>query len=65
MLDDGLGRQLARSQGLRVTGTLGVLVEAKRAGLIPLVMPLVARLRNAGFRMSATLEAAIARLAGE
>lgn len=65
LLDDGLARQLAKSQALRVTGTLGLLVEAKRAGLIPLVMPHVARLRAAGFRMGAPLAAAIARLAGE
>lgn len=65
LLDDGLGRQLAKSQALRVSGTLGVLVEAKRAGLVPLVLPLVKQLREAGFRMSPALEITIARLAGE
>jgi len=44
LLDDVRGRQTARKMGLNVKGTLGVLVVAKRAGLIEVVAPLLDRL---------------------
>jgi uncharacterized protein len=34
VIDDALARQIAHALQLRVTGTLGVLIDAKRAGLI-------------------------------
>ena len=44
--------------GLRVTGLLGVLAEAKRAGLIERVKPFIEQER-AGFWMSAELAAKV------
>lgn len=38
IIDDRLGRAAARTLGLAVTGTIGVLIEAKRAGLLPAVL---------------------------
>ena len=35
-----LARQMAEMLGLRLTGTLGLLLDAKQAGLVPAVRPL-------------------------
>lgn len=37
ILDDQQGRRIARGKGLSVTGTVGVLIEARERGLIPSV----------------------------
>jgi hypothetical protein len=52
LLDDGEGRREARRLGLRVTGVLGLLVAAKRMGLLPAIRPEVDTLRSAGFHVS-------------
>jgi predicted nucleic acid-binding protein len=39
--DDAEGRRVARGFGLRVTGLLGVLIEAKVRGLLPAVGPVL------------------------
>lgn len=64
-MDDLRARQLAEAIGLRVTGTLGILLRAKRAGLIPAVKPLVADITAQGFRLSPELQRDVLRLAGE
>ena len=46
LVDDKLARVTAQRMGLRVTGAVGVLVEAKRAGLVPAIKPLIDSLRN-------------------
>jgi predicted nucleic acid-binding protein len=48
VLDDQVGRRLARARGLQVTGTVGVLVEAWSRGLLPALRPELDRLRDAG-----------------
>ena len=48
VLDDQAGRRLARARGLQVTGTVGVLVEARARGLLPALRPELDRLRAAG-----------------
>lgn len=65
ILDDRKGRIVATALGLKVTGTLGVLVKAKRVGALPSIKPLIAALRTAGFRTSEELEQALLREAGE
>ena len=55
LLDDGDARREAQRLGLRVTGVLGLLVAARRVGLIPAVRPDVDRLRTSGFRISESL----------
>ncbi|HEU0020927.1 MAG TPA: DUF3368 domain-containing protein [Dehalococcoidia bacterium] len=65
ILDDQLARRIANLRNLKYTGTLGVLVRAKRAGLISSVSAVVATLRGKGMWLSdAVLEAAL-RLSGE
>ena len=52
LLDDGEGRREAQRLGLRITGVLGLLVAAKRMGLLPAIRPEVDTLRSAGFHVS-------------
>jgi len=60
LVDERLGRQVAMALGLRVTGLLGVLAEAKRAGLIERVKPVIEDLQErAGFWIGAELVAQV------
>jgi predicted nucleic acid-binding protein len=54
LIDERTGVRVARRQGFRVTGTLGVLVEAALSGLIPIEEAL-ARLATTNFRRTADL----------
>lgn len=65
VLDDRKARAWAKRLGVRVIGTAGILVRAKRQGLIPVVKPLLDALKATGFRMSEALEKETLRLAGE
>jgi predicted nucleic acid-binding protein len=44
---------------------LGILVEAKIAGIIPAVRPLLLKIRETNFRISTKLELMVLKLAGE
>ena len=46
LLDDQSARVVALRLGVKVTGTAGVLIRAKQAGLIPAVRPLLERMRQ-------------------
>ncbi len=65
LLDDRAGRRLARALGLRIAGTAGLLLTAKRAGLLPEVRSDLEALRASGFRLSAGVVEAILVEAGE
>jgi hypothetical protein len=66
LIDEQEGRQLASRTGLAVTGVLGVLLRAKRAGEIPSVKPEMDLLRaKANFFVSSALEKKILTAAGE
>ena len=65
VLDDALARQVAAALQLRVTGTLGILIDAKRAGLVPAVRPYLDQLQSLGFRLAAHTRAAVLKTAGE
>ena len=51
--------------GLSVTGTLGVLVKAKRQGIIKEVRPLLSEMRQNGFYVSNAVEEMVLEQAGE
>jgi predicted nucleic acid-binding protein len=65
LLDDGLARRTAHAAGLSVRGTLGILLDAKSAGLTPHVGPWIDKLANAGMWMSTEVRRRIITLAGE
>jgi uncharacterized protein len=66
LMDERDGRSAAERAGLRVTGQLGVLLRARKAGQIQAVMPEVEALRTrARFFVSASVERKILNLAGE
>ena len=66
LIDEQEGRQLASKTGLGVTGVLGVLLRAKRAGEIAAIKPEMALLRHkAHFFVSPALEKKILSAAGE
>jgi predicted nucleic acid-binding protein len=64
-LDDLQARQLAEGLGLAVVGTLGVLLRAKRAGLLSVVRPLIDALNAQGFRLDPELYQDVLGLASE
>lgn len=55
VLDDFEGRQCARALGVPVTGTLGVILRAKRSRLIPEARPLLEELLRRGLYLSKEL----------
>jgi predicted nucleic acid-binding protein len=64
-LDDLQARRLAEELELAVVGTPGILLRAKRDGLLSTVRPLLDALNAQGFRMDPTLYQDILSLAGE
>jgi predicted nucleic acid-binding protein len=65
ILDDQLGRRIGQAAGLRITVTLGVLLKAKRSGLIPSVAAILSKLRMAGMWIGDDLTAEVIGVAGE
>jgi uncharacterized protein len=66
LIDERKGRSEATSLGLKTTGLLGVLLEAKRAGLLGELRPVFDDLVSIGdFRVSVAVKAEFLRLAGE
>ena len=55
ILDERPGRRLAHRLRLPVIGTLGVLLSAKRKGLLPTIRPLIDGLLACDFRVSTDL----------
>lgn len=65
LLDDLQARREARRLGIATTGTAGVIVEARRAGVIPAARPVFARLAQEGFHLGDDLIQAILAELGE
>jgi predicted nucleic acid-binding protein len=65
VLDDALARQVAETLSLNLTGTLGLLIDAKRTGLISAVRPLLDQLQALRFRLAIHTRIAVLKLAGE
>lgn len=65
VIDDRKARKVAKSLDFAVTGTLGILVKAKQAGVISQIKPLLDKLPQTDFRISATVVAKILEIAGE
>lgn len=65
IIDDAKGRNVAKKLGVRVSGTLALLVKAKQKGAIQKVSPYLAALEKAEFRFDKKLKEIILRSAGE
>lgn len=66
LIDERIGRQLAKDFDLPIMGLLGVLKLAKGKGLIPSIKPILDQLISvAGFRVSKDLYHEILRIEGE
>jgi predicted nucleic acid-binding protein len=65
VIDERRGRLIAREAGLRVTGSLGVLLRAKRESLIPDVRSRIRQMIEHGIWMADALVSAVLREAGE
>jgi uncharacterized protein len=65
VLDDYKARQLAMSVGLKLIGTIGLILRAKQEGRIQRVAPVLKELRASGFHISPALLNQALSLAGE
>lgn len=65
LIDDRRGRRMARINNIDVIGSLGVLLGAKRAGLIKAVKPSVQRLVESDLYLSEALISTVLEVAGE
>jgi predicted nucleic acid-binding protein len=65
IIDDLKGRNLAEALGIKITGTLGVILEAKLSGKIASVKPMLAAIKQTDFHFSKELEKKILNKANE
>lgn len=65
ILDDNAEKKTARYLGLKVTGTLGVLLKAKREGIIEKISPILSEMKQSGFYISKEVECMVMEQANE
>jgi predicted nucleic acid-binding protein len=65
ILDDEKARHAAERFHLIITGTLGILVKAKKAGLLQSIKPLIDQIMETDFRLSSTIVQQALSEAGE
>lgn len=65
ILDDQLGRRIARLNQLTLTGTLGVLVRAKERGVLDAVKPVIENLQRTSMHLHEDLVRMVLEQAGE
>lgn len=65
LLDDREARLQAKRLGLKVAGTIGILLRAKKLGLISNLKAELDKLEETGFRISKSLQEEVLRAAGE
>ena len=65
IIDDLKGRRLAQKLNLNITGTLGLILTAKKEGILPQIKPLFDRIQATNFRISPYLLESILKQAGE
>lgn len=65
IIDETLGRRFAKNAGLKVTGTIGVIIKAKEQGHIKKVMPLLNELNDDGVWFSNKLLDTVKHLVNE
>ncbi len=65
MIDEKIGRNLARNKNIKLSGTLGVILKAKEKGFIESVKPLLDQMLENKIWLSETLMQQILLQAGE
>ncbi len=65
VLDEVPARRVAGQLGIAFTGTLGLLIDAKKSGMIPAVAPVLLKLDRHDFHMSPRIRETILKAAGE
>ena len=65
LIDDRRGRRMAKINRITIIGSLGTLLAAKRAGLIPEVKPRIHAMMDAGIHISPALMAMVLESSGE
>lgn len=65
LIDDKRGRKVAKINQIKTIGSLGVLLQAKRSGLIHAVAPLIHQISASPVFISADLIHSVLELAGE
>ena len=65
IIDDRKGRKIAKNRDIQIIGTGGILISAKKAGLLVKVSPVLNELANVGYRLSPGLCKRIIELANE
>ena len=65
IIDERRGRRIAKSLGLKVRGTLSILLELKRSGLIDSVKSFIDKMFKKGYYLSEELAMEVLRVAGE
>lgn len=56
IIDDFKGRKYAEQLGIKITGTLGVIVDAKHSGHLKSVKRVLEKIKKTDFRLTADLE---------
>lgn len=56
ILDDQKARRIAEKLGIAYTGTIGVIIKAKLLGIIPSIKPILEKIKQTDFRLSADIE---------
>lgn len=65
IIDDYKARKYAELLGIKITGTLGVIAQAKLSGHLEFVKPLLEKIKNTNFRLNEDLEKKILEITNE
>lgn len=65
IMDDLKGRKIATHLNLNITGTLGVLINAKHRGIIDSIKPALEKIKQTDFRLTRKLEQLALRKSNE
>lgn len=65
IIDELKGRRLAQQLGIKIAGTLAIIVEAKKRGHIASIQPILQKIKNTNFRLTQSLEEVLLNDAGE
>jgi len=65
ILDDYKARKIAERLGVTFTGTIGVIIKTKLNGVVPSVKPIIEKIKQTDFRLSAEIESQALKEADE